>query len=343
MIHNIVEHKIRNGTLIFFGGLFMVIAALYMDAFQGKVQDTMDLYQITGAITGYIVSATGGVLIVKETRIRQTIQSILIYGGAIIVSISMFADFLNVYGPSGFDKFQIIGSLLGLTILTLGIMVLPKKLLNTLRYISTGNVASFKWRGTQFILTYTQNSNQVSYDVYVDGSKISTIQATGKFQWQATYISPIFPLGAHKAELKNTSGFGNIIDVVNIQTLETSMPRKGIYDDTHFNWSYTGSWEISRYNGAFNGSIHYTRDIGSVASFRFNGTKFILIYTQDINRANYDVYVDGEKIDTIYANGFFQWQQTYVSPVFTTGVHIVEFRNTGGLGNIMDVDAIEIL
>ena len=67
MIQKIIEHKIRNGILAFFGGLFFVVAALYVDVIRGDTSGTIGLYQIVGALTGYTISGIGAVMVMKET------------------------------------------------------------------------------------------------------------------------------------------------------------------------------------------------------------------------------------------------------------------------------------
>jgi hypothetical protein len=131
MIKKIIEHKTRNGILAFLGGLLFAVTALYIDIIRGDKSYSIGLYQIVGALTGYIISGAGGVLVMKETEVRKTLQNIFFYGGTIIVAISLFADYLNVTGPAGFDKFQTVGLSIGLVIIASGIFILPQRLLNT--------------------------------------------------------------------------------------------------------------------------------------------------------------------------------------------------------------------
>ena len=127
MIQKIIEHKTRNGILAFFGGLILVVVALYMDVFRGDTSGTIGMYQIAGSLTGYIISAVGTVLVMKETAVRKALQNILIYGGTIVITISVFADHLGVAGPSGFDKFQTVGAIIGLIIVTFGLLILLQR------------------------------------------------------------------------------------------------------------------------------------------------------------------------------------------------------------------------
>jgi RHS repeat-associated protein len=101
-------------------------------------------------------------------------------------------------------------------------------------------------------------------------------------------------------------------------------------------------WTLSDSDGPFNYTTSYTSTIGDEASLSFSGTQFIFSYTQNTDRGNIDVYVDGNKVTTIHANGDLQWQKTYTSPVFPNGTHIVRCKHAGG-GTYVDVDTIQIL
>lgn len=128
MINKIMEHRSRNGALAFLLGLFVVVGSLYIDAFRGDASGTIGLYQIVGALAGYIVSAVGVVLIAKETGVRKAVQNIMFYGGGIIILVSMFTDYIGIPGtPAGFDRFQMLGTAVGVVIVVLGFFVLPTR------------------------------------------------------------------------------------------------------------------------------------------------------------------------------------------------------------------------
>ena len=90
---------------------------------------------------------------------------------------------------------------------------------NTTRYTANvGDMASFIFSGTQFNLTYTQAPNRGNIGVYVDGSQVATINATGTLGWQKVYSSPAFSAGTHVVQFKHAGGGGAYIDVDAIQT-----------------------------------------------------------------------------------------------------------------------------
>ena len=130
LIKKILEHKTRNGLLAFLAGLIFAVIALYIDVIRGNSLGTIGLYQIVGALTGYTISGIGIVMVMKETELRKTLQTFLFYGGGLIAAISVFADYIGVTGPQGFDKFQMVGLISGLVIVVCSIFVLPQRLWN---------------------------------------------------------------------------------------------------------------------------------------------------------------------------------------------------------------------
>lgn len=131
MINKIMEHRSRNGALAFLLGLFMVVGSLYIDVFRGDTSGTIGLYQIVGALTGYIVSAAGVVLVAKESEVRKAVQNIMFYGGGLIILVSVFTDYIGIPGtPAGFDRFQILGTAVGVVIVVVGLFVLPTRFSN---------------------------------------------------------------------------------------------------------------------------------------------------------------------------------------------------------------------
>jgi len=215
---------------------------------------------------------------------------------------------------------------------------------NTVHYTAgVGDTATFTFNGTQFVLTYTQAPNRGNIAVFVDGSQVTTVNATGALAFEQSYTSPVFSSGVHVVQFKHAGGGGAYADVDAIEVLNTAAPGTGVYDDTHANWSYSGSW--AAYSGSApyaNNTVHYTAGVGDTATFTFNGTKFVLTYTQAPNRGNIGVFVDGLKIATINATGVLEFKKTYTSPTFSSGVHVVRFKHAGGGGAYIDVDVIQI-
>jgi len=127
MIQKILEHKARNGVFAFLFGFVMVVGALYMDVIRGQTTSLIGLYQIVGALIGYTVSGIGVVMVMKETYLRKTLQTILFYCGGFIAAVSLFADYIGVAGPKGIDKYQIVGIAAGLFLAAIGLIVFPQR------------------------------------------------------------------------------------------------------------------------------------------------------------------------------------------------------------------------
>ena len=116
----------------------------------------------------------------------------------------------------------------------------------------------------------------------------------------------------------------------------------GVYDDPHNSWIYTGSWSTYTGSGPYERTLHYTDGANNAAYFVFTGTQFVLSYTGATNRGSFEVWVDGSLVTTVNAySSIISWQRTYVSPIYTSGVHTVVFKNAGT--GRTDIDAIQIL
>jgi hypothetical protein len=217
---------------------------------------------------------------------------------------------------------------------------------NTMHYTnSVGAGATFVFNGIQFILTYTGYSNRGSFEVWVDGALVTTVNAySASLTWQRTYTSPVFTLGVHRVEIKNTNTpAGSYTDIDAIQIIVPV--DAGIYDDTHTAWTYSGAWTAYSGAGPYSNTMRYTNSVGAAATIVFNGSQFVLTYTGYTNRGSFEVWVDGAKVTTVNAyNASLTWQKKYVSQIYAVGIHTVVIKNTNTpAGSYIDVDAIQIL
>jgi len=93
---------------------------------------------------------------------------------------------------------------------------------NTLHYSATiDDYATLDFVGTQFILTYTGNTNRGQVKVYVDDFlvPVGTIdQYSPSLAWQKTWTSPIFTADIHSLKLVHTTGTFADIDAIQIIT-----------------------------------------------------------------------------------------------------------------------------
>jgi hypothetical protein len=73
--------------------------------------------------------------------------------------------------------------------------------------------ASVVFTGTRFTLTFTKHLNRGNIEVWVDGAKITTLNATsGSLLWQQTYTSPVLAAGNHLVRFQHTGASGTYID-----------------------------------------------------------------------------------------------------------------------------------
>ena len=125
LIKKIIQYRTRNGILAFFIGLGIAVVSLYMDVIRGASSGTIGLYQVVGALTGYTIAGIGAIMVMNQSKLRRVMQKILFYSGFIIVAISLLADHIGIAGEPGFDKFQGVGTLVGLIIVSVGFYVRP--------------------------------------------------------------------------------------------------------------------------------------------------------------------------------------------------------------------------
>jgi len=123
-----LQTKNKAGVLLFLLGLLIALLSFYLDNLRGMETASIGLYQVMGAITGYLIAWIGIILFAKAARIAQAIQKTLYYGGGVIFLISLFADYVGLGDAPGIDIFQIVGMALGLIIAGVGYF-LPQKLL----------------------------------------------------------------------------------------------------------------------------------------------------------------------------------------------------------------------
>ncbi|RJP48825.1 MAG: hypothetical protein C4583_13770 [Anaerolineaceae bacterium] len=114
----------------------------------------------------------------------------------------------------------------------------------------------------------------------------------------------------------------------------------GLYQESHSIWQFSTiipGWITINDANASGGAYRRITNApaGSLARFWFNGTKFRLFFLKDKNYGKLVVYVDGKKRGTINQfNSVPLWKQSWLSPVFAAGNHVVEFRVQGTRANV---------
>ncbi|MFN7621541.1 MAG: hypothetical protein ACK5RS_00180, partial [Acidobacteriota bacterium] len=209
--------------------------------------------------------------------------------------------------------------------------------------------ASIEINGTAFRLRYTTNQNRGIFGVYVDGTKVAEIYAnTTSLNWQTVYQRTGLSSGVHTIQIRREGGAaGSLIEVDALEVYAPTTPTPlgvGIYDNTHDNWSYSGSWAIlTSFTGPYNGTLATSSDASARASIQINGTSFRLRYSRTAYRGIIQLFVDGVKVDDINAYSVStNWQAVYQRTGLSSGVHTIEIRHGGTAGSIIDVDALEV-
>ena len=123
-----MQNKTRIGLLMFLSGLIFALLSFYLDNIRGMETASLGLYQVMGAILGYLIAWIGIILFAKATQITKGIKSTLYYGGGIIFLISLFADYIGLGDAPGIDRFQIVGIILGIILAGIGYVITPKLL-----------------------------------------------------------------------------------------------------------------------------------------------------------------------------------------------------------------------
>ena len=124
-----MQNKAKAGVLMFLLGLIFTILSFYSDTIRGMETNSIGLYQVIGAILGYLIAWIGIILFVKTTQITKTIKKSIYYGGAIIFLIALFADFVGLGDAPGIDSFQIAGMIFGIILAGVG-YIIPSKMLS---------------------------------------------------------------------------------------------------------------------------------------------------------------------------------------------------------------------
>ena len=128
-------------------------------------------------------------------------------------------------------------------------------------------------------------------------------------------------------------------------TQDLTIGEPGIkYDDKSTIFTYTGNWLTTNSAKAYAGSFKLSKVIGNSASLSFAGNQFKLYYTKYIQYGKLDIFLDGSVTPLAQLNQAgstaYAYQQVYISPVFTDGLHTLQLKH--GTKQV-SIDAIEFL
>ena len=122
-----MKYKVQFGIAGLIMGLFAIFGSLYFDQIRGVAVTSLGLYQIIGALLGYIILIAGLFLTLQDNEPRKSIQNVLYIGGGLITLGSALAEYLGVASPVGFDRYQIVGLVFGAALVVIGV-ILPQSL-----------------------------------------------------------------------------------------------------------------------------------------------------------------------------------------------------------------------
>jgi len=215
---------------------------------------------------------------------------------------------------------------------------------NTESYSATvGQSASLSFTGTGVKVIYYKQYNLGVINVSIDGGvPIAINQYAASPQFQQEWNSPILANGNHTLTLTHASGSYVILDAIEILG-----PPPETIDDPNASITYTGSgWNtyIGMLGGPIDGTGHYTRHPGDVASLTFTGRGVKIIYMGALNRAAVQIQIDGQPVTLLNQNAAgLTWQREWQSAALVNGEHTITITHAGTSVQYMDLDAIIVI
>jgi hypothetical protein len=119
------------------------------------------------------------------------------------------------------------------------------------------------------------------------------------------------------------------------------------FESDHPLVQYSGSWTPRLNRDASRGQYHRTERVGDSLRFAFEGEAFRLRYVEAVNMGQFEIWVDGNLIDTLDAEApelRFPGTQVYF---VGSGLHLLEIRNIGNRDpgkdcHVVGIDAIQV-
>lgn len=213
-----------------------------------------------------------------------------------------------------------------------------------------GAQVRFSFIGTKISLIYSGYPNRGLVDIYIDGSKVTTLnQYTASLVQGKVWSSSTLARGEHTIELRYVAGqdVGKGVVVDAFEVYDPLYPvRNGTYDDTDASLIYTGTWTAPTGVAELNGTRHQTNIGGSKVSMTFYGTRFHILYSGYPGyRGKVSIKVDGVQVGILdqYAL-FYQLGIPWSSDFLWSGAHTVEMEYlTGQAADLYGIiDAIKV-
>ncbi|MCD4671741.1 MAG: hypothetical protein K8R77_03665, partial [Anaerolineaceae bacterium] len=207
------------------------------------------------------------------------------------------------------------------------------------------STASLEFTGTQVSLIYAKAPNRGSMEIRIDGNLVTTLSmAAPTEQWQQRWDCPIqADSGPHTILLTHSVAGQVVIDAFEVTNPDPNAPLgQGYYEDTDSHFQYSGDWTAWSGSGPSGGGNHYSEIVGDTVSVTFSGTHLTLYYTGYTNRGIADIFIDGQKIDSLNQySASLEFQKRWQSQILdNNGPHTLTIEHATGAH--ISIDALEI-
>lgn len=184
------------------------------------------------------------------------------------------------------------------------------------------------------------NGMVTQYELYAtkaDGT--SVLVASGTWDVDTSDKSITFdPVEATALELKvigGSGGYGTAAEI-NVYEYVDEVVEYTIVDDRDSAVTYSGTWNDDSNSSFHNGTARYTNESGASVSFTFNGTAIQWYGQHDTNFGTANVYIDGDLVGEVNANGTMaSGQLLFEKTDLTAGQHTIQIVQTSAT---IDVD-----
>jgi hypothetical protein len=199
------------------------------------------------------------------------------------------------------------------------------------------------FNGQQVKLMYLASPDSGSVDVYLDGTKVATInQYNDYWDFQKTWTSDLLSVGTHTLRVVQASGTFTTIDaltVIGTPVILTS----GVYDDANSAFSYEGRWfTLTGVSDPYADTLRYSTTVGNDSQVNFNGRQIKFTYLASPISGSTDVYVDGVKIKTLDQHSqYWEWRKTWTSDLLPAGDHSLRIVQTSA--GLAAVDGLTVV
>jgi hypothetical protein len=213
---------------------------------------------------------------------------------------------------------------------------------NDVHYTATnGDSFSYTFTGTGIDVISEKYSDEGTFDVYIDGNFILTVNAsaTTRQVQQVLYSARHLTPGSHTIKCVKTGGTYMILDALRV------VPNPTMLNDTDSSISYDSTWTYSsnRGSGDYDNDVHWTSTNGGTATITFTGTGIDIIAPMESVDGTANVILDGTQVGTTkaaYSGSYTAQQYLYQVRGLTAGAHTLKLVKTGG--TYVQLDAVQI-